>query len=80
MRLKRLLSADLPTPYFFAAAEIDRPFEDLKSASAASIGVFSWRYRVFTAACHARVACARGVSVRVVGNASISSGRMFTGF
>jgi hypothetical protein len=37
LRLKRLLSADLMTPYFLAAPEIDRLFEDFRSASGASI-------------------------------------------
>lgn len=37
LRLKRLLSADLPTPYFLAASEIDRLFEDFNSETAASI-------------------------------------------
>ena len=37
MRLKRLLSADLPTPCFLAASEIAELSVDSKSASTASI-------------------------------------------
>jgi hypothetical protein len=37
LKLRRLLSADQPTPYFLAALEMERVFEDLRSVRAASI-------------------------------------------
>lgn len=59
MRLKRLLSADLPTPYFLVASEIDRTSEDLGSASAASIEqVFAEITRVYYIMSRARRLCA----------------------
>lgn len=57
--MKRLLSADLPTPYFLAAAEIDRLYEDLKFASAASIGlIFVKISRVYYGVSRTRRLCA----------------------
>jgi len=63
--LKRLLSADLPTPYFLAAGDIDRPFEELESAIAVSIEVlFVEVSRVYCGVSRARCLCAWCVCAR----------------